>query len=405
MHKFTDNLHDTLRYERERADLELQREGERANFERDREQAHAADKIKILERQNEQQQNLFDRILAVEKQRVVDANEREHRAVEAERFHASEQLHFQEELHNVRLQLADRDKEIAQLRASDRTVVSGAHSLIGEFSSPFTTVTMSVPLYSSPGAASSTLPAAQLSQTDDSQLAICDVTDLFTLPPPLPADQRYPAHTLSVPSVPAPRCSDADLISDCLHYPPALARAASTQLTTVYGTPLVRPPTITTLTASVHDMPLSGVQSSFLPPALPQTLSTHVTTPAPDIAAKAEHTSTMQTGPTAGATVTTAITVLPERHSILPAAQSTHAPVSAIASATTAAAVPVSSQSFASIVQSATQSVAPAPIVIKQQQKLKPYNGTTSWRSFKDHFHRTSALNNWTTDAEKVQTQ
>jgi len=54
-------------------------------------------------------------------------------------------------------------------------------------------------------------------------------------------------------------------------------------------------------------------------------------------------------------------------------------------------------------VQSATQSVAPAPIVIKQQQKLKPYNGTTSWRSFKDHFHRISALNNWTTDAEKVQ--
>ena len=53
--------------------------------------------------------------------------------------------------------------------------------------------------------------------------------------------------------------------------------------------------------------------------------------------------------------------------------------------------------------QSATQSVAPAPIVIKQQQKLKPYNGTTSWRSFKDHFHRISALNNWTTDAEKVQ--
>ena len=67
LHKFTDNLHDTLRYERERADLELQREGERANFERDREQAHAADKIKILERQNKQQQNLFDRILALGK--------------------------------------------------------------------------------------------------------------------------------------------------------------------------------------------------------------------------------------------------------------------------------------------------------------------------------------------------
>ena len=84
--------------------------------------------------------------MAVEKQRVVDANEREHRVVEAERFHASEQLHFQEELHNVHLQLADKNKKIAQLRASDRTVVSGTHSLIGEFSSPFTTVTMSMPV-------------------------------------------------------------------------------------------------------------------------------------------------------------------------------------------------------------------------------------------------------------------
>jgi len=255
-----------LRYDRERAYFELRREAqhaakarERANFERDREQAHAADKIKILERQNEQQQNLFDRILAVEKQRVVNANEREHCAVEAERFRASEQLHFQEKLYNVCLQLADKDKKNAQLRASDRTVVSSAHSLIGEFSLPFTAATMSMPLYSSLGAANSALPAAQLSQTDINQLAVCDVTDVFTLTPPLPPVHRYPA----------PRCSsDTDLISDCLHYPPALARAASTQLTIVYSTPFVRPPTVTTLTASVHGMPLSGVQSSFLPPAL-----------------------------------------------------------------------------------------------------------------------------------------
>ena len=210
LHKFTDNLHDTLRYERARADLELRREAqhaaearERADFERDREQAHAADKIKILEHQNAQQQNLFYRILAVEKQRVVDANEREHRAVEAERFRASEQLHFQEELYNVSLQLADKDREIAQLRAGDRTVVSGAHSLIGDFSSPYTTATMSMPLYSSLGAASSALPSAQLSQTDISQLAVCDVTDVLTLPPPLPADQRYPAPAPSASSVPA----------------------------------------------------------------------------------------------------------------------------------------------------------------------------------------------------------
>ena len=36
-------------------------------------------------------------------------------------------------------------------------------------------------------------------------------------------------------------------------------------------------------------------------------------------------------------------------------------------------------------------------------QVPKPYNGNTSWKSFKDHFERVARANNWTSNAEKVQ--
>ena len=46
----------------------------------------------------------------------------------------------------------------------------------------------------------------------------------------------------------------------------------------------------------------------------------------------------------------------------------------------------------------------PAPVVVvKQTQLPKPYNGTTNWRSFRDHFNRVARVNGWDTDHEKFQ--
>ena len=53
-----------------------------------------------------------------------------------------------------------------------------------------------------------------------------------------------------------------------------------------------------------------------------------------------------------------------------------------------------------------TQAVAapPAPVVIvKQLQAVKPYNGTTPWKTFRDHFIRVARANGWQTDTDKVQ--
>ena len=46
---------------------------------------------------------------------------------------------------------------------------------------------------------------------------------------------------------------------------------------------------------------------------------------------------------------------------------------------------------------------APSVIVFRQLHTVRPYNGTTSWTSFRDHFDRCSKANNWSTDIEKVQ--
>ena len=66
-------------------------------------------------------------------------------------------------------------------------------------------------------------------------------------------------------------------------------------------------------------------------------------------------------------------------------------PLTTTISGTTAAATPA-----------ATVPVAPL-LLVKQQQLPKPYNGSTSWRSFKDHFERIARVNAWSTHADKVQ--
>ena len=41
-------------------------------------------------------------------------------------------------------------------------------------------------------------------------------------------------------------------------------------------------------------------------------------------------------------------------------------------------------------------------VVVKQQLSVKPFNGTSSWRTFRDHFNRICRINGWTDEATKV---
>jgi len=51
-----------------------------------------------------------------------------------------------------------------------------------------------------------------------------------------------------------------------------------------------------------------------------------------------------------------------------------------------------------------TAATSAAPIVIVRQLKeVRPYDGKTSWKSFREHFTRVSKANQWTTKEEQVQ--
>jgi len=49
-------------------------------------------------------------------------------------------------------------------------------------------------------------------------------------------------------------------------------------------------------------------------------------------------------------------------------------------------------------------SMAKAPVVVvKQTEKVKPYNGSSSHRAYRYYFERICKINNWETNAEKAQ--
>jgi len=52
------------------------------------------------------------------------------------------------------------------------------------------------------------------------------------------------------------------------------------------------------------------------------------------------------------------------------------------------------------VVPTATQSPV---VIVRQFQKVKPYSGQTSHKSFREHFERVAKANGWDTDAEKMQ--
>jgi len=43
------------------------------------------------------------------------------------------------------------------------------------------------------------------------------------------------------------------------------------------------------------------------------------------------------------------------------------------------------------------------PVVVKQLIQPKPFNGTTSWKTYKDYYDRVCAVNGWSTQQEKAQ--
>ena len=66
------------------------------------------------------------------------------------------------------------------------------------------------------------------------------------------------------------------------------------------------------------------------------------------------------------------------------------------------ATIPVSTAASPEIQTAVAASTAPI-VIVRQLKEVRPYDGSTSWKSFREHFARVAKANQWTTKEEQVQ--
>ena len=42
-------------------------------------------------------------------------------------------------------------------------------------------------------------------------------------------------------------------------------------------------------------------------------------------------------------------------------------------------------------------------VAVRQYQQVRPYSGQTPWKTFREHFERVAKVNQWISDADKIQ--
>jgi len=75
---------------------------------------------------------------------------------------------------------------------------------------------------------------------------------------------------------------------------------------------------------------------------------------------------------------------------------------SGIVSSATISSSTVSSSALASTTPAVTASVNPT-VVVKQLQPVRPYNGSTPWKTFREQYKRVARVNGWVTQTDLVQ--
>jgi len=148
-------------------------------------------------------------------------------------------------------------------------------------------------------------------------------------------------------------------------------------------------PTTTTTTTITDLLPSTrpSTASTSAPPI--QTASTRAdVTSSTSAAAAAGHTVTATTAGSATSSSVSGVAV-PAGEPPLPSSSSTPAAVvvSTTAAATTSPAA-------------ATTSPAALVVVVRQFQPVRPYNGSTSWKLFREHYRRVAKMNSWTSNEE-----
>jgi len=116
--------------------------------------------------------------------------------------------------------------------------------------------------------------------------------------------------------------------------------------------------------------------------------------------------STTSTTSTTGSSTTTATSTAFQPSSAAVTGATTASPTTTTSGTTmpsTTTTSTLSTASTSSAVTVSTMSAAAPVVVVRQLQTVRPYNGTTSWKLFRDHFNRVAKVNVWTSNDDLIQ--
>jgi len=174
------------------------------------------------------------------------------------------------------------------------------------------------------------------------------------------------------------------------HFAPSTVTVGSRFLTDAHSTSVITAPVPTN--SAIADNTVHTINSAFAETT--PTYSTHNTV------ANSHLSTNAQIAPAANVTTTPILDTVPIS-TAQPTSSATAATTINSADTTTVQPPITASTNTASSADTTTSAVSVPTVVVKQLQLPKPYSGTSSWKSFREHFQRVARANNWTTDAKK----
>ena len=224
-----------------------------------------------------------------------------------------------------------------------------------------------------------------------------DISD--SLLPGLPPPPTGPVVFRQSSVVPATAASGSSVsgqlnASSAVSTAPAVTSSVSGQSATTATTSHIDPAS-TGLTSTAAGKPLVFTDEPVAVPVAPVTSSMPSTTSA-----------TSTTGSSTTATTTTTTTSPTQPSSVAVTGATVVTPATTTSGTTTPSSTTTTTLTTASTSSAATvlTTSATAPVVVvRQLQTVRPYNGTSSWKLFRDHFNRVAKVNGWTSNDDLIQ--
>ena len=289
----------------------------------------------------------------------------------------------------IQVDVPTADNSLSVIQATQGQITSSSSSATiysGEAKPPVTALLPPVTFHSNPELShAEALPQHVLPTTStyaSSSLPFDILQALPVLPPTLPVlPPTLPVLPPTLPVLPAPTVSAFTAPAHAVPAPPLTNHLSSAVLPLTYtltqtdNADNIKPPT---LMAQAQTTPLPS--QTYSVPSLVQTVPI----------ARTDTPATLNTTP-----IMTTVSQLPRPACVVPVSAPT---VPGIASLDAQNTVPP--QPIHTTIAAPSQ---PNVVFVAQQQQVRPFNGQTKWKSFKEHFNRVAKVNSWTDSTTQAQ--